>query len=305
MSRIVLSGLNGANPLGFLAALGLLRILSRQSNAARLGFLSDGSFSPFVEGADVDLAASIAEDASRAAGRQAWSLEYQKKEQRKGKEVIKVVADLKAPPEVFTRFLSACVSDWSRGEGEGAAYGAAFGTNVAVDGNGNTKPTAFHFTAANQRFLETVELIRASVTTEWANRSIFEGHAAVPGSNLRWDPSAERNWALMANNPNDSGTSVDAPAEWLAFRSLPLFPCCPRGSRIMTTGVSGRGDGMKFAWPLWSVPVSISTARSVLQMALNGSSRDRSMRGIFAVCTSAIRRTNQGFGNFGPASVSS
>lgn len=205
-----------------------------------MGFLPDGSFHPFVEGFDGDLAEFVCRDAALAEGKKVWSLEYEKKEKRG----MKVVADLKAPPDAFASFLSVCVEHWLKGDGEAVDYAAAFGTSVAVDGNGNTKPTAFHFTAANQQFLGTVETIRASVTSEWAARSLFEGHAGRHGSNLRWDPSAERNWVLMANNPNDDGTSVDAPLEWLAFRGLPLFPSFPRGARIITTAVSGRGEDM-------------------------------------------------------------
>jgi hypothetical protein len=301
VNRTVLRGLSGANPLGFLAALGLLLLLRRKTDAARLGFLSDGSFHPFVEGFDQDVARLVADDAAGAAGKQAWRLEYEKVE----KKGVKVVADLKAPRDVFARFLSACVEHWLRGAGEAAAYAAAFATSIAVDGKGNTKPTAFHFTAANQQFLATVEAIRASVTLDWAARSLFKGHGALPGPNLRWDPAAERNWALMANDPNDEGTSVDAPVEWLAFRGLPLFPSFPYSSRIITTTVSGRGDDMKMTWPLWCVPVSLETARSALQMAWTGTSQDRMLRGVFAVCTSAIRRTSQGFGNFGPSAVAS
>ena len=133
----------------------------------------------------------------------------------------------------------------------------------------------------------------------------FLFHAGRPGYNLRWDPAAERNWALMANNPNDDGTSVDAPVEWLAFRGLSLFPSFPCGVRIITTAVSGRGEDMEMTWPLWSAPISLETARSAIQMTWTGVSRDRAMRGVFAVCTSEIRRTSQGFGNFSPATVSS
>jgi len=300
VSQTILRGLSGANPLGFLAVLGLLRLLRRKSDA-RLGFLSDGSFQPFIEGAAGDLASLVADDAASAGKNQTWRLQYNKKE----KNGTKVVADLKAPPPIFASFLSACVERWSKGDGEAAAYAAAFGTSIAVDGKGNTKPTAFHFTAANQQFLGTVEVIRASVTREWVEHSLFEGHAIRPGYNLRWDPAAERNWALMANNPNDEGTGVDAPVEWLAFRGLPLLPSFPRGSRIITTTVSGRSNDMKMIWPLWSASASLETVRSVLQIAWDGSSRDRAMRGVFAVCTSAIRRTSQGFGNFGPATVAS
>ncbi len=302
MNRTILRGLDGTSPLGFFAALGLLRVLQPRGEAVRLGFLTDGTFRPYLEGLDADLAAVVAEDAIRSAGRQPWSLEYAKTE----KSGVKTVADLKAPPDVFREFVARAIAEWASGKSDGAAYAAAFGTTsrMAVDGKGNTKPTAFHFTAANQKFLETVESIRASITRDWAEQSLFVGHAARSGSNLRWDPAAERNWALMAENPNEAGTTVDAPTEWLAFRGMPFFPTFPLGSRIVTTAVDGRGGDMKLTWPLWSVPLSIAAIRSVLPLDWTRV-RQRAARGVFAVCTSMIRRTSQGFGNFGPASVTS
>ena len=279
--------------------MGLLRVLRGQTDMARIGFMPDGSFYPFVEGFNGDIAAVVYQDVVRSKGKQGWSLEYEKEE----KNGMKRVADLKAPPSIFASFLSDCVEQWLRGSNEPVAYAAAFGTSVAVDGKGNTKPTAFHFTAANQQFLGAVETIRSTINSEWVTRSLFEGRAGRPGSNLRWDPSAERNWALMASNPTMDGTSVDAPVEWLAFRGLPLFPSFPRGMRIVTTSVRGRGDDMEMTWPLWSVPISLETTRSVLQIPWTDASRIRLMRGVFAVCTSAIRRTIRGFGNFGPANV--
>jgi hypothetical protein len=301
MTRVVLGGLNGASPLGFLGALGLLRRLQDGQSRARLGFLADGSFRPYLEGVDADLAAFVAHDAERASEETTWQLRYEKTEKRS----VKIVADLKPPPSVFARFLDACLERWTAGDGSAVAYAAAFATSVAVDGKGNTKPTAFHFTAANQTFLGAIELIRAAVTAEWAARSLFDGNAARPGSNVRWDSSAERNRALMATNPEDDKTRVDAPLEWLAFRALPLFPCYPSGSRVLTTAVEGRGDDMKLTWPLWSPPASLATVRSALQVPWTGAARDRAARGVFAICTSAIRRTSQGFGNFGPATVTS
>lgn len=295
MSRVELVGVDGSNPLGFLAALGLLRM----SPGAKLGFAADGSCSAFLDGLEKtqsELAAVVAADAERAAGAPSWRLTYAKTEKRGTKDV----ADLKAPPEEFRKFLVQCLKCWMKGDGEAVAYAAAFGTDVVVDGKGNTKPTAFHFTAANQQFLGAVEAIRASLTQEWIEISLFSGHGEKPGSNLRWDPGAERNWALMAGNPNDEGTRVDAPLEWLAFRGLPLLPSFPRGTRIITTAVLGRGDDMTFTWPLWSPPASVQTVRSALQLDWTSSARERTARGVFAVCRSSIRRTSQGFGNFGP-----
>lgn len=301
MSRIQLAGLDGSNPLGFLAGIGLLRVIP----GLKLGFSEDGSFRAMVDGIDhdeSDIATLIAADAEAGVNAGApWRFTYTKAATKK--QGPQEVADLKPPPHEFKRFLTNSIDAWLRGDDEAAGYAAAYGTDIAVDGRGNTKPTAFHFTAANQTFLGAVEAIRTSLDREWVKTSLFHGHGERTGSNLRWDPGAERNWALMANNPNDDGTRVDAPLEWLAFRGMPLLPCFPRGSRIITTGVVGRGDDMTFTWPLWSTPISLMAARSVLQVDWTGTGKQRAVRGIFAICSSAIRRTSQGFGNFGPSSV--
>lgn len=298
MARVALRGIDGSSPLGFLAALGLLRLASVDNDRARLGFTPNGSFRAFFDETTGDLAKIVTADAARATHDMPWLLRYEKVEKNGARQVM----DLKAPPAVFREFACRSIEAWRKGEQEGAGYAAAFGTTVAVDGKGNTKPTAFHFTAANQQFLGTVKLIRGSVTEEWVRASLFEGHARRPGSNLRWDPTAERNWALMASNPNTEGTSVDAPIEWLAFRALPFLPSFPRGSRILTTGVTGRGEHMEFSWPLWQCALTAATVQSVLQASWSDA-RERSARGIFAICTSSIRRTSQGFGNFGPATI--
>lgn len=301
MSPIQLVGVEGSNPLGFLSALGLLRVVP----GAKLGFCEDGSFQAFLVGPgtnEPDLATLVAADAEAAANMNApWRFTYTKSATKK--QGAQEVADLKPPPDAFRRFLSTCVEAWLSGNEEAAGYAAAYGTDVAVDGKGNTKPTAFHFTAAQQTFLGAVEAIRASVTSEWVKKSLFEGHGEKPGSNLRWDPGSERNWALMANNPNRDGTRVDAPLEWLAFRGLPLLPSFPSGTKIITTGVVGGGDDMTFTWPLWNAPASLHTTRSVLQVVWTGDAKERRARGIFAISRCAIRRTNQGFGNFGPSAV--
>jgi hypothetical protein len=307
MNRVELPGVDGSNPLGFLAALGLLRCVA----GARLGFVADGSFRAFLERRDLceaDLVRLVANDAMAAADTRApWRFTYVKAATKKAGP--QPVADLKPRPEVFRRFLRACVDAWCEGDGEAAEYAAAYATDVAVDGKANTKPTAFHFTAANQTFLGTVETTRSRVTEDWVHASLFEGRAARAGSNLRWDPNADRNWALMANNPNDDGTTVDAPLEWLAFRGLPLLPSFPVGRTIITASVSKRSGTTRFVWPLWSIPSTVGTVRSLVHLDWMNLSLPESAdpgqleRGVFAVCASVIRRTGQGFGNFSPATI--
>lgn len=311
MTRTLLKGLHGSSPLGFMASVGLLRLLDRRvGGAARLGFTDDGAIHAWI-GCDpgLDIADLVAKDAAAAAGPQPWRLEYPKVE----KKGVKNVADLKPPPDVFLKFLALAIGEWSAGRPERADYAAAYGTDVALDGKQNTKPTAFHFTAANQQFLGTVEEIRRVVTKDWIERSLHLPAQTMSGPNLRWDPDAERSRALMAVNPNDDGTVVNAPLEWLAFRSLPAFPCVPIGNRIVTCGVTGRRqDELAFHWPLWSCGATYAALRSLLVLSAAWAEaqdteraiESRQKRGIFAVCTSEIRRTPQGFGNFGPALVS-
>ncbi|MBE2251184.1 MAG: hypothetical protein IAE78_16715 [Myxococcus sp.] len=297
MRKVVLTGLTGTNPLHFLASVGLLRIAARVHDRARLAFLDDGSYRPFVEGIDESLAGLVARDATEQAGPQPWRLQYGKVEKRGEK----FVEDLKPPPETFRSFLDSALSRWvETGDSEGAAYAAAYGTSTAVDNKGNTKPTAFHFTAANQQFLGAIEAIRASIDEDWCRAALFEANALRPGGNVRWDPGADRNYALMADDPNTEGTSVNAPLEWLAFRALPLLPCVPIKARVFTTAVSGRGDSAAFSWPLWRAPASLRTVASLLRLPAEADAR----RGLFAAVRASIRRTSQGFGNFGPGSVS-
>lgn len=336
MTRTVLKGLNGSNPLGFMASVGVLRLLEGQGSRPRLGFIEDGGFHAWIEcnPALDDIPGIVSKDAECAAGPQPWRLEYEKQEKRG----IKSVADLKAPPEQFRKFLTSAIDEWLMGRPEQSNYAAAYGTDVAVDGKGNTKPTAFHFTAANQQFLGAVEESRRKITRDWVDESLADRDGkAKPGSNLRWDPDAERSRALMGVNPNDDGTVVNAPLEWLAFRGLPALPCVPVGSRILTCGVTGRRqDELRFHWPLWSCGASYATVRSLLlltagwiekeeqirrmmethrgrgqrrrsldrlQLDLESVCEERRRRSVFAICTSEIRRTAQGFGNFGPAHV--
>lgn len=302
MNRIPLAGVYGSNPLGFLALLGLLRIVP----GTKLSFAADGSFQAFLdefEGDKSDLATLVVNDATKAGDENApWRFTYTKAATKK--KGAQPVADLKPPPADFKNFLADCVQVWVTGNGEAVAYAAAYATDVAVDEKKvNTKPTAFHFTAANQTFLGIVEDIRASLSKDWVEQALFTGHAEKPGSNLRWDPGAQRDWALMANDPTDEGTRVNAPVEWLAFRGLPLLPTFPQGTTIITSGVAGRGNHMSFTWPLWSVPSSLHTVRSALQLDWAGQGKEHLARGVFAICTSSIRRTSQGYGNFGPSSI--
>ena len=105
----------------------------------------------------------------------------------------------------------------------------------------------------------------------------------------------------MAEDPDTQGTSVDVTLEWLAFRGLAAFPVVSVGRKQpATTGVTGRGDDTQFTWPLWRLAAAWVTARSLVGLPVSAMTRER---GVFAIATAGIRRTSQGFGNFGPPEI--
>src|SRR5690606_10626104 len=71
------------------------------------------------------------------------------------------VQDLKPPPADFRALMRSVMDDE-----EGAAFFAAYATGVAVDGSGQTKPTSFHLTAGQQRFMDAVLDILEHVTRD-------------------------------------------------------------------------------------------------------------------------------------------
>ena len=129
MSRIQLAGLDGSNPLGFLAALGLLRILSKGKPHAKLGFSDDGLFRAFlfldgIEVTEADVTLLIEQDAtSNGSGTEPWRFTYTKAATKK--QGPQEVADLKPPPEAFKNHLKICIEAWLQGNDEAAAYAAA------------------------------------------------------------------------------------------------------------------------------------------------------------------------------------
>jgi hypothetical protein len=124
----------------------------------------------------------------------------------------------------------------------------------------------------------------------------------VPG----WDATSSRDYALRASDPSTDKKLGVPGTDWLAIRGLAFFPTFPsRDGRIQTTGCTGGWKNGRFRWPLWSVAVKAAVIRTVLgQNVEEMSAGERAARGIAAVFSSGIKRSDQGgYGSFEPASV--
>ena len=169
-------------------------------------------------------------------------------------------------------------------------------------------PRGFTSPPGQQLFLEMVRQLAKQLEDGDLREALFGPWTYQrPLPVMGWDMLAgERNYALRATDPSgDKKTGVPG-ADWLAFRSLPLFSTALKGKNLATTGFRGRGKRMSFHWLLWEPPVELDVARSLLSIpAMEGlSSAERAARGIAVVLSSRVRRTDQGgYGSFTAASV--
>lgn len=297
MPDTVLSGLDGNNPLGFLAALGVLAAATDGSSEVRLRWLYEGAWRPVLTSsyAGVDmLIERLDADRQDCIEDPALTLEYEGKK------------DLKPPPGRFRHFLTQLAASAAATNRRSVDWASAFATDVAVDNKGNTKPTALHFTAGQQQFLEMViELVNN--VTKGDLREAIEGpwRYERPLPVLGWDATSSRDYALRATDPSTDKKRGVPGADWLALRGLTFLPTVPVAKRVLTTGCVGGWKDGRFRWPLWTVSLPSAVIRSALCLDPERMTmRERTARGIGAWFSSGIKRSDQGgYGSFEPASV--
>jgi hypothetical protein len=314
MDRVVLTGLDGSNPLAFMAALGALNAVEERNPsgapAPRLRWIEAGLWRPELaatlsyqvgDGPRAGLLRALLEDLATWADEPALRLRYKK--HGTGSEAW----DLKPPPGVYRAYLRELLRHSGPDRRRSIDLGAALATEIALDNTGNTKPTALHFTAGQQEFLSMVDELRRSITEQDFEEALFgpwRYERKLPV--LQWDATGSRDYALRARDPStDKKLGVPA-ADWLAFRGLPFLRVVPVGNAIATTGCAGGWKRGRFCWPLWTVPIERDTVQSLLQLPgiVEMPEAERQMRGIGIVFECGIRRTDQGgYGSFTPASV--
>jgi hypothetical protein len=298
MNELVLTGLDGSNPLGFMAALGVLEVLSDEGEMVTLRWRQDGVWRPVVAVGGLDLEELIERldrDRESCKTEPALDLEYGG------------TRDLKPPPGVFRSYLASLVDSATPQSRRSVDWAAAFATDVAVDNNGNTKPTALHFTAGTQTWLSMVFKLRDEVTPDDLREALlgpwsYERTLPVLG----WDATASRDYALRASNPSHDKKAGVPGADWLAVRGLPCLPVVPEGRRVLTTGCAGEWKTGRFTWPLWGVALPRSVVRSLLR--LRGLREmplpQRRALGLVEVFECSIKRSDQGgYGGFSPSAV--
>ena len=309
MTCLILTGLEAHNPLGFMAALGLVRVLDHRAamdgqEAPRLGFVEQGAFiaslsTPHTVEQIVEI---VLRDATAQGDNRALQLAYDETGSMVPPGSKGAIRDLKPSPAAAGVFLDSAATADRRTE----ALAAAWFSELVQDNNENTKPTAFHFTAGQQAFLGMVEDLRTGLTAEHLREALvgpWSNASSLPS--LSWDASVTRLYALRAGNPSKERRGSVPGANWLAVLGLEFFPVVARRARLITTGVSGGWKDGRFTWPVWSAAAEASAIASLLRLDQESwTYEQRAALGIATVFSCRILRSDQGgYGTFSPAAV--
>ncbi len=296
MGELALTAFEGTNPLGFLAALGVLDALARAGRDARLWWTDELVPHAVITGAaDMDdLLDLLGRDQREWAGSVVLGFPGESP-----------LPDAKPGPELLRRWFEAVLGAPDR-PGD-ASMLCALVAEGAFDGKGNAKPTHLHFAAGRQQFLDMVRTLAASVDKDRLREAVAGPWAYdSPLPSLSWDSRSDRIYAVRATNPaNEKRLGVPG-ADWLAFRGLLFYPVVAVDGSLRTTACDLEWKRSAFRWPLWSVPVDRDTVASLVAdptLVSRGASpnpRDLAARGILRILQAPIRRTDQGgYGSFG------
>lgn len=300
---ILLRGLDGSNPLAFLAALGTLRTLSLAlpDESVKMSWEQfEGAWRPRVF-CSLDLSsdgfvATLDDELGKAQHCAAFTI---------GDNLNLPAADfrkhlldaVKAPEALGTPAARVNVD-----------FLAAFGSEAIVDKNGAMADSALRTMsgAGHQHFLKFIREIVVRTDADHLRRALLmtwdyadEGR----GMNLRWDPSDDRRYALRWSDPSTDPSRTMRGANRLAIEGMPLLPTMPVTGALSTTAFAGKGArDTTFTWAIWGTPIGLDVVRTLLAGVANlkgdvESARHVGVRALF----SAARITTGKFRNFTPA----
>lgn len=299
MSTLHLPGLLAHQPLGFLAACGLLRSLTEWSDFGwtRLSWNK-------VAGGEDRIAVIDSERVLDIDG-VTQVLLCRSKQQRES-AALRWSAKIDDRTKYREAAWNAIQGLAERRPRDDADMLAALASDLVHDG-GKLRSTAFDLTSGNQRILQSIRVLAGEPETAKGKpnpltRDAIEEALLGPWRyqdghhSLGWDPNGQRLHALRGKLPekDKERRSVRA-AVFLASQALPLFPSFAVGRRLRTTGFHRHQDDEWFAWPVWSEPISLDTLRSLLAQPF---SRDLRMRGVDVVYRCRVSRTGGSEGNY-------
>lgn len=264
----LLRGLEGGNPLAFMAALGALRTLTNgwSDQLVRLSWELHGSqWRPNLHLEAPRTEREVA-DALYEMLSSGWDVPGVLLCSRGAADWN----NLKVRPKDFAAIASGAAEHASPEDRADADFYAAVGSD-AIRSRDYMDHTALRLTsgAGHQDFLPFIRILVKQTEPCQLHSALFDQwRYDDPAPSMRWDPVDDRRYALRAREPSKDKIRTVRGANRLAVAALPCFATAPKASRLATTGfISGprRGNPMEFSWPVWAPPITMKTAESLLR----------------------------------------
>ena len=299
---LCLSGLNGSNPVAFLAALGAFRSISEIFPERTVGL----SWIP-AGGAW----AALLHTSEKTNPEELVELLHKHLETRANHAAVTVADNLKMPASQFRAYAKEAAGAWMNGaETAWAEFAAAFGSDGVLDEDGKIEDTAFRTMsgAGHQHFLKFMNELARETSAKQVSEALFgPWQYRDVGFSMRWDPEDDRRYALRWFNPSGDAARNVRGANRLAIEGVRLYPTMPSNSHLATTGFTGQKASNTFlSWPIWKAPISLDTCRSLLAHTelTKPSPASNACRAIGIVAVLRSQRITTGkFRNFTPAQV--
>lgn len=247
MSEHLWTGPDGADPLGFLAAIGAFRLLSLSDSSLRLSWTQQGPrWRPCLHGA-LTRPQIITQLVNHMRGR------------AKAPELCGLGDEVRVEPEVFRAWVNSVIGDPQE------EWAAALGAVVAEKTGDKTVATPFHMMGGPQKFLAELRRLAGAVEPigDFSEALYGPWEYARDQSSYGWDPSQGVTYAYLARKPEVLPYRSVRGALWLLVEAIPLFPCFS-GRRLQTNAFVREGAEVYLQWPIWSGALSLETIQSLL-----------------------------------------
>lgn len=302
----LLKGIDGANPLGFLAALGALRALSLtlSNHKVQMCWRSSGCWKPVI---------LIQPDIEKS--NLLTKLHEQLRQTASLSPFVEWGNNLTISPDAYREYSLASQSAAIRNNRSWADFVSAFGSEIPNQENPELiQDTALRTMSGtgHQHFLGVMTTLIRETTIEKLNEALFEEWKytdPMQNQNLRWDPQDDVRYALRWRNPSGDPARRNAGsvmgANRLAIEGLPLLATTFTRRGLATTGFVGRrSTDTYWTWPIWSGWLPLQPICSMLLLKElqqpSPSRKQLAKQGVVEIYRSQ-RLTVGKFRNFSPA----
>ena len=279
---LLLGGIDGANPLAMLAALGVFRAIeeARPSHHVRLHWIVEsGSWRPVLTSDDLLNEQTVVDLVFDGRNPDIMAGLNRFDEFDEFDDVTKDRAGKLTPSSVkFHRAARSILAEYLSRSVETHLYcdcAAALGnecTQKRFSKEREIEHSELYMTkgSGHQRMLDLARVIREQTTPNDVRRALFESWVYDDlgrGRSLRWDPADDRPYARRWKSPSSDPVMTVLGANYLAIEAFPFFPTAVVNRHLETTGFRRiRRLGTFLSWPIWNVPLDVPTVRGLLQL---------------------------------------